>query len=287
MMRLNCPEANAFWNSWAELSGVTSMTSFRPMSRNPMASSRSPRTTVRGSPGASGTAACGETDYLTVARARIAEREPTRRPAPIRRSGTARASALLVGGVVDVALVVGDGDALTLALEQTGLADDALGSFDGHGPLRAELELGGDVGVVDDIRELVPGLQLEDVDRADVPAVSATGALRQLDIHLNHFRAPPRWPSTWVLYLSLGPATAPSPFRHPRRSRIPRGPVRYRDDGAGADRNQRVGVPGVGRPGLPEGAGRRPPAPLQPALPDRRGELHLLRAPSAVAGEGL
>ena len=53
--RLNRPSFITLWNSWPAVSGVTSMTSFMPINRKPMASSRSPSTTVRptsgGAPG--------------------------------------------------------------------------------------------------------------------------------------------------------------------------------------------------------------------------------------------
>jgi hypothetical protein len=88
--------------------------------------------------------------------------------------------------VVDVSFVVGDRDALAFALEEAGLANDAFRAVDGQRLLPAELELRGDAGVVDDLRELVPGLELEDIDRANIPAMGASRALLENDVDLNH-----------------------------------------------------------------------------------------------------
>jgi hypothetical protein len=90
---------------------------------------------------------------------------------------------------VDVILVVGDQDALSLALEKACLAHDALRSQHGERFLSTKLELRRDVRVVDDIGHLVARSKFEDVDRADVPAVGAARALREIDVDLDHLDA--------------------------------------------------------------------------------------------------
>jgi hypothetical protein len=87
---------------------------------------------------------------------------------------------------MDLSLVVGDRNALAFALEQTGLADDAVGAMNDEGFLASELELGPYGRVVHDIGKLVSRFELEDVHRAHVSAVGTTGALFHDDNDLDH-----------------------------------------------------------------------------------------------------
>ncbi len=87
---------------------------------------------------------------------------------------------------MDLSLVVGDCDALAFALEQARLTDDAVGAMDDEGLLPAELELSPHRGVVDDIGKLISRFEFEDVHRAHISTVSATGALFHDDKNLDH-----------------------------------------------------------------------------------------------------
>jgi hypothetical protein len=87
---------------------------------------------------------------------------------------------------MDVAFVVRDENALPFALEQAGLAHDALRAVHSDGLLPTELELGRDGGIVDDIRKSVPWLQVEYGDRTHVFAMRATGTPSEFDIDQDH-----------------------------------------------------------------------------------------------------
>ena len=92
----------------------------------------------------------------------------------------------LVGGVMEVALIVRDRDAFPFALEETGLADDAFRAVDDRGFLAPELEFRCNGRIVHHLRELVTRFHLEDIDRTNIPTVGAAGALPELYVDLYH-----------------------------------------------------------------------------------------------------
>lgn len=85
-------------------------------------------------------------------------------------------------------LVVGDGDTFPFALEKARFAHDAIRSVDHDRLLSSELELRTYGGVVDNVRKLVPRLQLKDIHRTNITTMRATGALFNLDDDLDHVR---------------------------------------------------------------------------------------------------
>src|SRR5208282_508796 len=94
------PPPIARWNSATEFSGVTSMTSLRPIKRNPIASSRSPTTTVRpASLDVSGTvASAGVLGYLRAFETRVTVTRGPRPDDPNRRDRAAGRSGRHLAG---------------------------------------------------------------------------------------------------------------------------------------------------------------------------------------------
>jgi hypothetical protein len=87
---------------------------------------------------------------------------------------------------VELPFVVCDRDAFPLALEEAGLANNAIWAVDHDGLFTAELKLCPHRWIVDQLGELVPRFEFEYVHRAYISTMRAAGALFQLYDDLDH-----------------------------------------------------------------------------------------------------